>query len=220
MKPTFPFNPEARTDHLFMPTDHMEEVYTSNNPFVKLVHVGRLDAIVRQIPSGGRLKILDAGCGEGHLLEKLYQNKKDYQYYGADITEAALENARKRCPWAQFRKANLSNTGFEEGFFDGVICTEVLEHIYEYQAVLNELKRILKKDGSLIVTFPNECLWTISRFLLGRRPVKVPDHVNSFNPSSMRNAVGLPVTKHVNLPFGLPFALSLNGLTQFKKEGS
>ena len=87
----------------------------------------------------------------------------------------------------------------------------------DYQVVLNELKRVLKKGGFFLVTFPNEFLWTVSRFLLRRDPVKVPDHVNSFDPLQMKSLINLEVVKQIQLPFNMPFIMSLGSLMKFRK---
>ncbi|MCM2325890.1 MAG: class I SAM-dependent methyltransferase, partial [Candidatus Woesearchaeota archaeon] len=137
-------------------------------------------------------------------------------YFGVDITDVALEKARKKCK-ANFTNQDLTKMSFKDETFDCVTCSEVLEHIYEYRKVLKELKRVLKKNGLLIITFPNETNWTISRFLLLRRPVKVPDHVNSFSPNQMKKDVGMRLAKQSNMPFGLPFFASLGSLMVFRK---
>ena len=170
-------------NHIYMPEDHMDSLYNCRNPLVRFVHRDRLEKISRHVKGK---KILDAGCGEGHLLKFLSKRKADY--FGIDITEVALEKARKRFPEGKFYKMDLAKLEFPDESFDCVTCSEVLEHIYLYKDVLKELIRVLKKDGLLIITFPNETNWTISRFLLGRRPIKVPDHVNSFTPKKMRMA--------------------------------
>ena len=206
------------TDHLVMPEDHMEELYSSPNPLVKYVHGSRLDAIVKVLPLQEKLVVVDAGCGEGHLIEKLHGRFPNHAYIGLDATPVALEKARTRCPYGDFRREDLTQLKLKSESVDVLICTEVLEHIPEYQQVIREFKRVLKRDGTLILTFPNETLWTVSRFLLGRKPIKVPDHVNSFSPSQMEKTVGLPLMKKKNLPFGLPFAVSLNGLLVFQKK--
>lgn len=205
-----------RNNHIFMPEDHMDNLYNSKNPLVKFVHCQRLDAIVKSIPAQNDINVLDAGCGEGHLINELYK-KSHSHYYGVDVTEIAIEKALNRCPFAKFSIADLASLKFEDGFFDVVIATEVLEHIIDYRAAISELIRVLKKGGTLIVTFPNEVLWTISRFFLGRRPVKVPDHVNSFNPSKMKKIVGLQLISLRSLPFNTVFPLSLGCLMKFQK---
>ncbi len=200
-----------------MPLDHMEELYDSKNPVVRWVHVQRLDEIVKRVPKGKGLKILDAGCGEGHLLEKLKRSESGNAYYGVDVTPEALGRAKERCPESQVSHANLVQTGFPDNFFDVVTCTEVIEHVYEYKAVLEELRRILKPGGILILTFPNEILWTVGRFFLGRRPLRVPDHVNAFFPGTMKRAVKMGLAEERHLPFCLPFLLSLSCLMIFSK---
>jgi len=212
-----PQEPTVKTSHIVMPRDHMDELYHSQNPMVRFVHNRRLDIIAGLLDKSGGQKVLDAGCGEGHLLEKMHARAAANQYYGADIIDVALEQAKKRCPFAEFSRANLGELPYGDGFFDTVVCTEVIEHIYEYRVVLAEFSRVLKPGGTLIISFPNEPLWTLARFLLGRRPIKVPDHVNSFSPQSMRPIIPMRPAGQWSVPFPLPFFLSLGAIMRFKK---
>lgn len=209
----------TKTDHIFMPVGHMEELYNSKNPLVRFVHNDRLNSIIEQIPKKSGLKVLDAGCGEGHLISKMYNKNSDNLYYGIDITEVALQKAKERCPYAKFEKRELSNIDSYRDFFDVVVCTEVLEHVYEYNIVIEELKKVLKDNGYLIITFPNETLWTISRFILMRKKSKVPDHVNSFDPDMIESSVNMKLIRQTSLPLRLfPFFISLGCLMTFKKD--
>jgi len=200
-----------------MSEDEMDKLYNSKNPLVRFIHTNRLNQIIKLIKNKENLKILDAGCGEGHLIQKLQNNIPNNTYYGFDITDIALEKAKIRCTKAIIEKKDLANTKTTNDFFDIIICSEVLEHIPEYQEVINELKRILQKDGLLIITFPNETLWTVARFFLGRKPIKEPQHVNSFTPNKMKSYINLKTIKQINLPFRLPFILSLGSIIKFKK---
>jgi ubiquinone/menaquinone biosynthesis C-methylase UbiE len=202
-----------------MPEDHMDELYTSKNPLVRFVFGNRLDMIVKELPLKKGLKVLDAGCGEGHLIEKLYKNlpTKTNSYYGIDITKVAIKKAKKKCPYARLKVGDVTEINFADEFFDVVICTEVLEHVSKYKKAIKELKRVLKRGGHLIITFPNETLWTISRFFLRRKPIKVPDHFNSFTPNKMRLLIKFRLESQVGLPFRLPFFMSLGYLMKFAK---
>ncbi|MEE9323368.1 MAG: class I SAM-dependent methyltransferase [Candidatus Aenigmarchaeota archaeon] len=202
-----------------MPEDHMDELYNSKNRFVRFAHNKRLDNIIRGISPRLKIKnVLDAGCGEGHLLERLHMAEKNSRYYGIDITPVAIDHAKKRCPFANLKLGDLHETKYPDEFFDIIICTEVLEHIFDFESVLKEFGRILKPRGLLVITFPNESLTIIGRFFLGRNPIKVPDHVNSFSPSSMKKLVNMKVISQRSLPFRLlPFYISLGFMITFEK---
>lgn len=202
---------------IYMPENHMDKLYNSRNFLVRFVHRNRLKTIVSLLPDQSSFKILDAGCGEGHLLELLNQFNSQNEYYGVDLTQEALVKAQERCPLAHLSQADLKNIKFPDNFFDFIVCTETLEHIDDYKKVIIELKRVLKPGGRLIITFPNEILWTISRFFLGRRPIKVVDHINFFTPPKIGQVVDLKIIKKIGLPLRLPFFMSLGYLVVFRK---
>ena len=204
---------------LIMENDHMEKLYNSKNPLVRYIHVERLKKIVSLIPKQKNLKILDAGCGEGQLLLRIQKIFSSFnaELYGVDVTNVALERAKKRAPKSKFSLQDLKNLNYENNFFDVIICTEVIEHVPEYQKVLRELKRILKDRGVLIISFPNEPLWILSRFFLGRRPIKIPDHYNSFSPKKLIKEVNLKVKEKINIPFRLPSTMALTRIIVFEK---
>ena len=205
---------------LVMGKDHMDKLYKSKNPLVKIVSVGRLDKIARVIEKmrGDReIKILDAGCGEGHLLEKI--SERGYNnLFGVDVTDVALESAAKRVPKAELSLQDISKFSFEDKSFDIVVCTEVIEHVENYNEVLTELKRILKDDGLLILTFPNEPLCVAMRIAFLRRPIP-KDHVSFYSVRKMKKLVGLRLKEKINLPWkNFPNMLSLIHLLVFSKE--
>jgi ubiquinone/menaquinone biosynthesis C-methylase UbiE len=213
---------KSRNSHIYMPEDHMDNLYNSKNIIVRFVHTNRLKRVLESIgvskdAINHRPKVLDAGCGEGHLIQKIHEKYEDFDYHGIDITTIALKKAKERCPYGTFIKMDIIAMEYPSETFDFVICSEVLEHLYEYKKAMKELMRIVKKGGYLIITVPNEPLWTVGRFLLGNKPIKAPDHVNSFTPRKIYRLVKQTHEKEVNLPFKLPFFLSLGTLLKFKK---
>lgn len=108
-------------------------------------------------------RILDVGCGSGDLCillsERLKQNNYDCQIYGTDISRYATELAGKRalerrvsCKFSQWDA--VDEPPFSEGFFDFVTLMHALEHITEPGKALLNLKKILKVNGILFLTFP------------------------------------------------------------------
>ena len=98
--------------------------------------------------------VLDAGCGTGKFLNVLEKNAK--KYIGIDLSENQLAKAKSKSlnKNSQFICSNLSNIPLEDNSVDLVISTWVLgtiTDIEERNNCLNELKRILKKDGQIIL---------------------------------------------------------------------
>ncbi|MCX6786150.1 MAG: class I SAM-dependent methyltransferase [Candidatus Komeilibacteria bacterium] len=204
--------------HLIMEENHMDRLYHDPNPLISHSHQKRLSEIVKSFSFKNSERILDAGCGEGHLLKLFKEKNSRLELYGADVTLVALAKAQERVPEAKFLFGDISEKlDYPDNFFDAVVITEVLEHIYHYPQALAELKRLVKPNGFLLITFPNEPLFIFLRFIFGRRPIKIPDHLNSFLPSSIIKLVDWPVVKKRGLPLPWPFFLSPNYLIMFQK---
>lgn len=200
-----------------MEKDHMEKLYNSRNPLVRFVCNQRLKKIIKIIPKKEGLKILDAGCGEGQLLLKLSKvRERKRELYGADITPVAVESAKEKVGGVNFSLQNLKNLNYEDGFFNVVICTEVIEHITDYHEAIKELKRVLKRGGLLIITFPNEPLAIFFRAIFFRKSM-IEDHINWFSPNKMMRIVGLKLKDKINIPFPIFDFISLIHIMVFVK---
>ncbi len=122
-------------------------------------------------------RILDLGCGVGRHVITAYA-LKNVQSVGVDLKLDDLKTARERFK-AEFEdKTNLDkNLGlsaanglslpFVDQTFDKIICSEVLEHIPDYKAVLDEINRVLKTGGTLAASvprkFPEWICWKLSK---------------------------------------------------------
>ncbi len=100
-------------------------------------------------------RVLDLGCGRGVILGVLAD--RGFEVHGVEISEDA---ARGADPRAKIRVApQLSDAQYPEGFFDQIIVWHVLEHMREPDVTLDEIRRILRPGGRLIVAVPNFSSW-------------------------------------------------------------
>jgi ubiquinone/menaquinone biosynthesis C-methylase UbiE len=100
-------------------------------------------------------KVLDLGCGNGRLCE-LFEEEVDY--LGVDTSEELLKIARQKYPNCEFQKSEFSKLLFPDDQFDSIFCLSVFHHIPSRQFrldFLQEIHRVLKKDGRLILTVWN-----------------------------------------------------------------
>jgi SAM-dependent methyltransferase len=116
----------------------------------------RLEANLRPLILGNRnggCRVLDAGCGDGAFL--VFLRRLGVRVTGVEVAEAAASQARRRCPEADVRIASLEESlPFDDGSFDAVWLTDVLEYLFDVRGALAELNRVLKPTGLLIVTTP------------------------------------------------------------------
>lgn len=98
-------------------------------------------------------RVLDLGCGNGRFYQ--FFSDKNVDYIGVDNSERLIEIAKKRYPWGKFQVADALNLPFPDNFFDKILSIAILHHIpsSEYRIkFLNEIKRVLKPGGTLMLT--------------------------------------------------------------------
>ena len=113
--------------------------------------------------------VLDVGCGQSpyqYLIEKYSSN-----YTGIDIVDADKFDYKNN----QMLPFNGEDIPFESETFDSLICTEVLEHVFNYQKLVDEMHRVLKPGAYAFLTVP----WS-ARFHY------IPYDFFRFTPSSLK----------------------------------
>ena len=119
-------------------------------------------------------KFLDLGCGEGRHCFGAYMSE-EIDVFGFDMSLSDVGKAKenfdqfnentstKSC---NFGVTDAKKLPFKDNTFDFIICSEVLEHIIDYQSALSEINRILKPEGKLAVSvpkfFPEWICWKLS----------------------------------------------------------
>ena len=97
-------------------------------------------------------KVLDAGCGDGFFSSQLTCFDEIKDITGIDISEKAIERALERYPKNPFRQASLNKIPFENASFDSIVMVEVIEHLVDIDGTLEDLSRVLKPGGLLLIT--------------------------------------------------------------------
>ncbi len=183
-----------------------------------------LEAELTAPPAGQRLRLLDVGCGYGEIIDEAYKrtsSKAPMEAWGIDINLAALTQAVARVPLAHFLCADASRLPFPDSAFDGVICSEVMEHLPAPEPLVAEIMRVTRPNGIFCLTVPNEWVTTFGRALLGKRPWKTPAHLRDYSPHSFCGAVPVPPVRLDRAPFSLlPFRLSTHLVGLFRKPAN
>lgn len=117
----------------------------------------RAEFIFEEIEKERPKKVLDIGCGRGFYVNALASCEFIKEIIGIDKNERYLEVARKNKidKRVKIMKGSVYAIPFKDNFFDLVICSEVLEHLKNESMALNEIKRVMKRNGELIITVPS-----------------------------------------------------------------
>jgi len=111
----------------------------------------RAKRVCKFLPIDG--KILDIGCGNGKFLISLL-NHGSYKLYGNEI-EGKSANRALRNPQINLSIGSITESQFTEEMFDVITLFHVFEHLPNPSETLRIISKILKKNGYLILSFPN-----------------------------------------------------------------
>ena len=123
-------------------------------------------------------RVLDVGCGIGYGAALMAERGADP--VGVDISLAAITYARERYGHrAQFLAGSGCALAVKSGSFDMVTAFEVIEHVVEWERLLQECARALNDDGVFIVSTPNKLYYSETRKASGPNPFHVHEFVIS-----------------------------------------
>ncbi len=106
---------------------------------------------IMALGSDAPLEVLDCGCAKGRFLREMPDGVRAV---GIDISERLIQSAKSN-GLNRLVQGSASRLPFAPGSFDLIYCVETLEHLPDTQAAINEMVRVLKPGGQLIVIDKN-----------------------------------------------------------------
>lgn len=115
--------------------------------------------------------VLDVGCGEGESAEEI-RKLTNATVRCVDVSQVAVQSTRNRGFDARQVDLNDEPLPFDDESFDLVYLTEVIEHLVRPDRALQEIRRVLRPAGHLVVSTPNlACLPNRVLLALGLQPL-------------------------------------------------
>ncbi len=134
--------------------------------------------------------VLDVGCGDGTAAAVAGPILAGHRIVGVDWSHDALRRARPRLSHVVRGELDGGGLPFADGCADAVLFSEVIEHLVDPDRAMDELRRVLRPGGHLMLSTPNLAAWYNRALLLaGRQPV--------FSEVSLRGIHGRPGTEVV-----------------------
>ena len=136
-----------------------------------------------QAAVGQGKRVLDLGCRSGALTRHFLEGN---EVVGLDVDRAAL--AKAETLGIQVVEANVEEPlPFPDASFDAIVAGELLEHLQFPEALVAEIRRVLRPGGVIVGSVPNAFrVQSRLRFLRGRSPEDDPTHLHMFSPRAVR----------------------------------
>ncbi len=129
--------------------DSADEQHFPSSIDPRIYHVKLLLDFVGDL--GGK-RVLDAGCGKGRFAKILKERYPSAEIWGLDISEQMLRYVPESI---YTRQGALTNLPFPDAHFDAVYAIESLEHAVEIEAAVEELCRVTRRQGRLLIIDKN-----------------------------------------------------------------
>ncbi len=187
--------------------NHKEIEYPDTDPESIIRYNRAIDLVT--INSGE--KILDIGCKYATLKELLVKKNVQADYYGVDISSSVFHKIKDFNPDKFFVADASQNLPFENAKFDYVFALEIMEHVESPTIMLNEIYRVLKDTGRLILSVPNVYSWNE---IIGNlfKQADTEGHISAFTHQIMERLMSFTKFKieaYIGTYFRVPFTKRL-----------
>jgi ubiquinone/menaquinone biosynthesis C-methylase UbiE len=143
--------------------------------FIRSLNVhSKYTAVTKDLIKGN---VLDIGCGSGDFL--YYCKKKNWKVSGIEPNIKARDFASKRIGERIYEPKEQKE--FKDKSFDLITLWHVLEHIENLDMQFLEVKRLMKKNGRLVIALPNHRSYDAQKYLEKWAAWDVPRHLHHFD---------------------------------------
>lgn len=135
--------------------------------------------LIKSYHQGG--KMMDLGCGLGYFLHGVV-NDKTFDVLGVDVSQEAIDYVKQKFGYVVANESSLD--AMDAQSFDAITQWHVMEHVHLLNERMQQLKRLLKPDGTMFIAVPNSNSWDARHYREYWDGYDVPRHLYHFNQQS------------------------------------
>ncbi len=180
---------------VFLPPEDLADEYTSGDPygagenFDAPFHARRREVTVSWLAEvGPHMRVLDVGCGEGHISECIRRLPGVELVCALDRSLTAVTKGQKLFSEIEFSVCDANSLPFADSYFDAVVCNNLWEHVATPMTLAAEMRRVLHQGGYVLISTPSRYRFeNILKLMRGHRPVRMsPHHLTEYTVGQTR----------------------------------
>ncbi len=131
-----------------------------------------LITLLKSLPNCNRMA--DIGCRSGGQVAYYWDQAGIRKMHGFEISSAPLIETEKKGIVGHEWISGISPCPVEDNYFDAIIAGDLIEHLLDTDVFLEDLVRVVKPEGYLLITIPNMAWWRNRiRLLMGKVPANI-----------------------------------------------
>lgn len=160
-----------------------------------------LELLDSLVPSLDNPKILDLGCGEGHITAQILKKFPHAEVSGLDYSISAIQYAHQHFKNIDFVVGDACDLPYSDNYFDIVVCNNMWEHVGDPLIILEQIRKVVKPLGYLLISTPSRYRFkNLARVLMGK-PVQLLSkfHVTEYTVGQIKEQLSFGKFKVTNV---------------------
>jgi ubiquinone/menaquinone biosynthesis C-methylase UbiE len=129
-------------------------VYDQWNRAYDTTHFQRFEFGLQHLSLSPGMRVLDVWSRTGNASRYIQQHCPQARYTGLELAEGLLQQARQKYPEVNFVHGSMVQLPFRDASFERVLSLETLEHVPQPLEFLQEVRRVIKLGGRLVLSTP------------------------------------------------------------------
>lgn len=134
--------------------DSVADKYENSHQKIQSTHFQRFQEAMKYLDLKSQSRVLNVWSRTGEAIPYLKEKCPTISLYNLEVSPKFISIARERFGGENIQQTDLTKFDFPDNFFDFVLSLETLEHAPEPWLFLKEINRVLKKDGTLVMSLP------------------------------------------------------------------
>lgn len=140
-----------------VPLDYYQKG-VNTNLFQRYWHGTKISFCLKLLENISFKNCLEVGSASGYMISEIAKKYPEVSFEAVDAYDKAVSYAQKKYPGVKFSLAQAENLPYKAGQFDLVLCYETIEHVRKPKVAMQEIRRVLKKGGRLLLAMDSGIL--------------------------------------------------------------